>query len=59
MEKARNISVMLDYTLSAEKLAELRAADRRTRDKREADWINSVNHLELLLFFIPSDEATS
>ncbi len=33
---------MLDYTLSAEKLAELRAAHRNTRDKREADRIKAV-----------------
>jgi len=33
---------MLDYSLSAEKLAELRAAHRGTRDKREADRIKAV-----------------
>jgi transposase len=33
---------MLDYTLSAEKLAELRTAHRKTRDKREADRIKAV-----------------
>ena len=33
---------MLDYTLSAEKLAELRMAHRKTRDKREADRIKAV-----------------
>ena len=33
---------MLDYTLSAEQLAELRAAHRNTRDKREADRIKAV-----------------
>jgi transposase len=33
---------MLDYTLSAEQLAELRAAHRRTRDQREADRIKAV-----------------
>jgi hypothetical protein len=29
---------MNNYTLDADKLAELRAAHRATRDKREADW---------------------
>jgi predicted ArsR family transcriptional regulator len=33
---------MMDYSLSAEKLAELRAAHRDTRDKREADRIKAV-----------------
>ncbi len=33
---------MLDYSLPAEKLAELRAAHRSTRDKREADRIKAV-----------------
>ena len=33
---------MNDYTLGAEKLAELRAAHRETRDKREADRIKAV-----------------
>jgi len=33
---------MLDYTLTAEELAELRAAHRRTRDQREADRIKAV-----------------
>ncbi|MEA3276161.1 MAG: IS630 family transposase, partial [Pseudomonadota bacterium] len=33
---------MLDYTLPAEKLAELRAVHRSTRDKREADRIKAV-----------------
>jgi transposase len=33
---------MLDYTLSAEKLDELRTAHRTTRDKREADCIKAV-----------------
>ncbi len=33
---------MLDYTLSAEKLAELREAHRSARDKREADRIKAV-----------------
>lgn len=33
---------MLDYTLSADKLDELRAAHRSTRDKREADRIKAV-----------------
>lgn len=33
---------MLDYTLSTEQLAELRAAHRRTRDQREADRIKAV-----------------
>jgi hypothetical protein len=33
---------MMDYSLPAEKLAELRAAHRRTRDKREADRIKAV-----------------
>jgi transposase len=33
---------MLDYSLPAQKLAELRAAHRRTRDKREADRIKAV-----------------
>ena len=33
---------MRDYTLSAEKLAELRAAHRGCRDKREADCIKAV-----------------
>jgi transposase len=33
---------MLDYTRSAEKLAELRAAHRVTRNKREADCIKAV-----------------
>jgi len=33
---------MTDYSLPAEKLAELRAAHRDTRDKREADRIKAV-----------------
>ena len=33
---------MLNYTLSADKLAELRAAHRGTQDKREADRIKAV-----------------
>jgi transposase len=33
---------MLDYTLSASQLLELRSAHRRTRDKREADRIKAV-----------------
>ena len=33
---------MLDYALPAEKIAELRAAHRNTRDKREADRIKAV-----------------
>ena len=33
---------MLEYSLPAEKLAELRAAHRSTRDKREADRIKAV-----------------
>jgi transposase len=33
---------MMDYNLPAEKLAELRAAHRRTRDKREANSIKAV-----------------
>ena len=33
---------MSDYTLTADKLAELRAAHRTTRDKREADRIKAV-----------------
>jgi len=33
---------MHDYTLSADKLAELRAAHRETRDEREADRIKAV-----------------
>ncbi len=33
---------MNDYTLGAEKLAELRGAHRKTRDKREADRIKAV-----------------
>ncbi len=33
---------MLDYSLPAEKLAELRAAHNRTRDKRQADRIKAV-----------------
>ena len=33
---------MLDYTLPAQQLAELRAAHRNTRDKREADRIKAV-----------------
>jgi len=33
---------MLDYTLSGKELAELRAAHRNTRDKREADRIKAV-----------------
>jgi transposase len=33
---------MLDYSLSAEQLAALRAAHRRARDKREADCIKAV-----------------
>ena len=33
---------MLDYSLSREQLDELRAAHRRTRDKREADRIKAV-----------------
>jgi DNA-binding NarL/FixJ family response regulator len=33
---------MLDYTLSAEKFAELRAAHRGMQDKREADRIKAV-----------------
>jgi len=36
------ISRMLDYALSSEELAELRAAHRSTRDKREADRIKAV-----------------
>lgn len=36
------ISPMLDYSLPADKLAELRAAHRSTRDKREADRIKAV-----------------
>jgi transposase len=36
------IARMLDYTLSAEKLAELRTAHRKTRDKREADRVKAV-----------------
>jgi transposase len=33
---------MLDYTLPADKLAELRAAHRQTRDKREADRLKAI-----------------
>ena len=33
---------MVDYSLPAQKIAELRAAHRRTRDKREADRIKAV-----------------
>jgi transposase len=33
---------MIDYSLPAKELAELRAAHRRTRDKREADRIKAV-----------------
>ncbi len=33
---------MLDYTRPAEKLTELRATHRATRDKREADRIKAV-----------------
>ncbi|WP_295427896.1 winged helix-turn-helix domain-containing protein [uncultured Thiodictyon sp.] len=33
---------MLDYTISTEQLAELRAAQWRTRDQREADRIKAV-----------------
>jgi transposase len=33
---------MLDYTLPADKLAELRAAHRRTHDKREADRLKAI-----------------
>jgi transposase len=33
---------MIDYSLPAQELAELRAAHRRTRDKREADRIKAV-----------------
>ena len=33
---------MLDYSLPAEKLAELRAVHSSTRDKREADRIKAV-----------------
>lgn len=33
---------MMDYSLSATELAELRAAHRATRDKREADRIKAV-----------------
>ena len=33
---------MLDYTLTAEELAQLRAEHRRTRDQREADRIKAV-----------------
>jgi predicted ArsR family transcriptional regulator len=33
---------MLDYTLSADKLDELRAAHRSTQDKREADRMKAV-----------------
>ena len=33
---------MLDYTLTAEELAQLRAEHRRTRDQREADRIKTV-----------------
>jgi transposase len=34
--------IIMDYNLLAEKLAELRAAHRDTRDKREADRIKAV-----------------
>jgi transposase len=34
--------MLLDYTLPADKLAELRGAHRNTRDKREADRIKAV-----------------
>jgi DNA-binding transcriptional ArsR family regulator len=37
---------MLDYTLSAEKLAELRAAHRAAREEREADGIKAVLALD-------------
>jgi transposase len=33
---------MLDYTLPADMLAELRAAHRQTRDKREADRLKAI-----------------
>ena len=33
---------MIDYTLSTEQVAELRAAHRRTRDQREADRIKTA-----------------
>jgi hypothetical protein len=33
---------MMDYSLTVEKLAELRAAHHRTRDKCEADRIKAV-----------------
>jgi DNA-binding NarL/FixJ family response regulator len=36
---------MIDYTLSADKLAELRAAHRSTQGKREADRIKAVELL--------------
>ena len=36
------ITAMMDYSLSAEKLAELRAAHRDTHDKRKADRIKAV-----------------
>ena len=36
------ITGMLDYTLPPDKLAELRKAHRKARDKREADRIKAV-----------------
>ena len=33
---------MNDYTLGADRLAQLRAAHRETRDKRQADRIKAV-----------------
>ncbi|CAD7852822.1 MAG: Mobile element protein, partial [Olavius algarvensis Gamma 1 endosymbiont] len=42
VERKGIMSAMLDYSLSREQLDELRAAHRRTRDKREADRIKAV-----------------
>jgi len=36
------MGAMLDYTLSADQLAELREAYRTTHDKREADRIKAM-----------------
>lgn len=46
---------MFDYTLPAAKLAELRAAHRQTRDKREADRIKAV--ILLATGWAPEDVA--
>lgn len=46
---------MLDYTLPADKLAELRAAHRQTPDKREADRLKAI--ILLATGWVPEDVA--